>query len=227
MDDVVPARPAFAERWRGFDRAQVAEHLDLLESELRQLRQLREELRSTDEEEQHDSEVVEFAEKRAAAIIGQAREEAARLLAEAERTAEQIRAQACDFARLLAERRADLDRETACWKREEREREHRLRRNVQKEYKRITALAQEDAERLLDRTRRRCEQQDAASDVRYRRICAEAEERRQETGAAINALLQEVVKHSTALRELSLPNDGIVDGHTAHQPVANSQNIQR
>lgn len=223
MDDVVPARPAFAERWRGFDRAQVAEHLDLLES---QLRQLREELRSTDEEEQPDSEVVEFAEKRAAAIIGQAHEEAARLLEEAERTAEQIRAQACDFARWLAERRADLDRESTCRKREEREREHRLRRNVQKEYKRITALAQEDAGRLLDRTRQRCEQQDAASEMHYRRICAETEERKQETGAAINALLQEVVKHSTALRELSLPDDGISDGLTAHQPAANSKDNQ-
>lgn len=222
MDDVVPARPAFAERWRGFDRTQVAEHVELLESELRRLR---EEARSTDAEEQPDSEVVEFAEKRAAAIIDQARAEAATLLEEAERTAEQIRAQACDFARWLAECRADLDRETACRKREQREREHRLRRNVQKEYKRITALAQDDAERLLDRTRRRCEQRDAASEVHYQQVCAEAEERKRETSGAIEALLQAVAKHSTALRELSLPNDGLDNGHTAQQPADDSQNI--
>ncbi|MEV5542797.1 hypothetical protein AB0L13_38840 [Saccharopolyspora shandongensis] len=214
MDDVVPARPDFTKRWRGFDQAQVVEHVALLEAELRRLY---EEFRAEDADVPSDSEIVEFAEKRATTLIEQARTEAAVLLAEAERVAEQIRTQASDFACGLAERQAALDRETARRKREQREREHRLRRKVQAEYKRITAIAQDDAEGLLDQTRRRCERRNAESEAYSRRICEKAEERKLETGAALESLLHEVVKHSTAIRGLSLPNDGCGETRTEEQ----------
>ncbi|MEU5851460.1 hypothetical protein [Saccharopolyspora shandongensis] len=214
MDDVVPARPDFAERWRGFDRAQVVEHVGLLEAELRRLH---EELRAKDTDVPSDSEIVEFAGKRATTLIEQARTEAGELLAEAERVAEQIRTQACDFARSLAERQAALDRETARRKKEQSEREHRLRRNVQTEYKRITAVAQNDAEGLIDQTRRRCERRNAESEAYSRQICEKAEERKLKTGAALESLLHEVVKHSTAIRGLSLPNDGRGETHAEEQ----------
>ncbi|MGW1680644.1 hypothetical protein [Saccharopolyspora sp. NPDC002376] len=204
MNDAVPVRPDFAERWRGFDRAQVVEHVALLEAELRRLR---DELSAKDTGATPDSEIVEFAEQRATTIIEQARSEAEVVLAEAEQIAEQIRTQACDFARSLAEHRAALGRETARLKREQNECEHRLRRNVRREYKRITAIAQNDAEGLLDQTRQRCERRNAESEAHSRRICEKAEKRKQEAGAVLESLLHEVVKQSTALRGLSLPTD--------------------
>ncbi|MDA3623855.1 hypothetical protein OU415_00325 [Saccharopolyspora sp. WRP15-2] len=203
MNDVVPARPDFAGRWRGFDRAQVIEHVALLEAEVRRLR---DELSAKDSGPTPDSEIVEFAEKRATTIIEQAQAQAEVVLAEAEQAAEQIRTQASDLARRLARRQAALDREAAQLKREHHEREHRLRRNVRREYKRITSIAQHDAEGLLDRTRQRCERRNAESEERSRRICEQAERQRREAGTALESLLHEVVKQSTELRGLSLPN---------------------
>ena len=95
MDDVVPARPDFGVRFLGFDRRQVADHLEALETRIRELQDAL--ARATDET-WRDAEAVEFAEQRAEAILDHAQEEAAELIAEAERVAAETRADCAELA---------------------------------------------------------------------------------------------------------------------------------
>ncbi|MCI2419947.1 hypothetical protein MOQ72_21095 [Saccharopolyspora sp. K220] len=217
MDDVVPDRPDFGSQFRGFNRTQVVEYIEQLESKLRCIEA---ELASADGDERTvaEDENGDFAEHRAAVIIEQAEAQAAELIRDAERVAERIRADCTALAGELYSQRGQVHREQARNARELHEREHRLRRNVQREYKRITAIGERDAAELLERTRQRCVQRDAESEELRRRVLdeidqrhTETQRRQQEVCAAIDVVLANIGRYSTELCGLITPA-GDTDG---------------
>ncbi|GAA4846446.1 hypothetical protein [Saccharopolyspora rosea] len=226
MDDVVPARPEFGTRFRGFDRKQVAGHLDALETRIRELQDALE--RATDET-WRDPEAVEFAEQRAEAILDHAQEQAADLITEAERVAAETRADCAELAGELETRRARLEHEQSSSRAAQHHREHRLRRRISQEYKRITSVAQQHAEAMLERTKQRCEQRDAQTEELRCRVLAEIdrrhaelEQREQETRTALHTLAERISSCSAALDAAGLATDGRIP-HPAGSPAPQSE----
>ncbi|GAA0524380.1 hypothetical protein GCM10011581_44600 [Saccharopolyspora subtropica] len=104
------------------------------------------------------------ARRQAEIIRGTAETEARELLAEAEKATAELRKECSDLVADVEARRARLHREHDQKLSELRSREQRLRQRIRNEYKRIVAVAQEEADALINQARLQCEQWDAETE---------------------------------------------------------------
>lgn len=240
-DVTVPCRPDFDSRFRGFHRHQVIEHIRLLEDQLsRVYSDLRDRREAPDDHRGAEqtlgpievsgrglTEAAEFtpnpaakeshalrqwAEQEAEIIRARAEAEAAELIREAEEFAGELRSECAELVAEMESRRVQLRREYATRASDVREREHRLRRSIRREYKTIVARAQSEADEVFGRTRRQCEQRDSETEQHRLNVLEESTRRsaelvasRQRALSAVDGLLDGIVSCSATLRAQTLP----------------------
>lgn len=225
-NSAVPPRPGFDLQARGYNPSQVIDHVERLEEQLRTLAGERDEAvrfaadLDTEFDDAASADEHDRAVRKAEIIVARAEAEARELINEAEQVVAELRSEGAELATEMESRRDNLRREHAKKANDLRAREQRLRRTIRREYKRLMTSAQEEADELIARSRKQCQQYDTETEERrldaleeIKRERDALDKARQVTLSALSNASSSIGSCSAALYSLHATDGHATDGN--------------